>query len=145
VAATPAGAPSFPPRDADGRVATGREMGAGVAFWLVLGAIAVVLIDGIFTLFGSGSFGGFSGWVAGILVVWMFVEDFRGWRAVPARILVALVGMIVALALGVAANVTLSVLPPLAGGALGVTVASAAYAVLWFLGIRFVAGRLGEG
>jgi hypothetical protein len=133
--------PSFPPRDADGRIATVSEMLAGVAFTMIVGVILVVVIDGIITLLGAGSFGSFSGWIAGVLAVWMFVEDFRAWRAVAARTLVALFGIVLSIALGIALNVVVGALPRVFSGAISVTVAAVAYAVIWFFGIRFFADR----
>jgi hypothetical protein len=137
-------APSFPRRDADGRIPSLPDMLAGVAFNIIVGVILVVVIDGAITLIGRGSFGSFSGWIAGVLAVWMFVEDFRAWKAVPARFLVALFGVIMAVVLGAGINVGIDALPRVFSGAISVAIASVCYAVIWFFGIRFFADRAGE-
>jgi hypothetical protein len=146
VAKAPAAArtPSFPPRDADGRIATVQSMLAGVGFAMVIGIVLVLAIDGVVTLIGRGSFGSFSGWIAGVLAVWMFVEDFRAWRGVPARILVAIAGVVLAVAFGGALNVILQSLPEVFAGAISVTAAALLYAVIWFFGVRFFADRQPE-
>jgi hypothetical protein len=137
-------APTFPRRDAAGRIASAPDILAGVAFTLIIGVVLVVVIDGIVTLIGRGSFGSFSGWIAGVLTVWMFVEDFRAWKTVPARFAVAIFGAIMAVVLGIGINVAIDALPRVFSGAISVAIASVLYAVIWFFGIRFFADRQTE-
>jgi hypothetical protein len=134
---------SFPRRDADGRIAQLPDMLGGVFFYMVVGTIVLVAIDGIVSLLNIGPFGHVSGWLAGILLVFMFVEDFRSWKGAPLRIAVAFVGA----ALGVLAGSALGPhidLPAVFAGAISVAVAGLIYALVWFFGIRFVVSRLGE-
>ncbi len=149
-APTPASTPggrvaSYPPRDANGRVGTLANMAGGVIFGIVICMIVLVVIDGLFTLLGVGKFGTISGWLAGILPVWMFIEDYRAWKGVPARVAVALIAAALGLIGGIALSSTLGALRPAFNGGISVTVACLVYAVLWFFGIRYLASRLGEG
>jgi hypothetical protein len=147
VAPTPASTnriASYPPRDGNGRIATLTNMLGGVIFGIVICVIVLFVIDGLFTLMGVGRFGTISGWLAGILPVWMFIEDFRAWKGVPARIGVALVAGALALVAGVALSSRLESLRPAFNGSISVLLTCLIYAVLWFFGIRYLASRLGE-
>jgi hypothetical protein len=136
---------SFPPRDAQGRIANLPEIVGGVLFGVVLCVIVLVVIDGAFSLLGIGKFGTISGWLAGILTIWMFVEEFRAWKGVPARLAVALIAAAIGLILGVLLSSQLGSMPAVFNGSLSVTVAGLVYAVIWFFGIRYLASRFGEG
>jgi hypothetical protein len=135
---------SYPPRDANGRVGTLANIVGGVIFGIVLCMIVLVLIDGLFTILGVGKFGTISGWLAGILPVWLFIEDFRAWKGVPGRLAVLLAGGALGLIAGIAVSSVLTGLRPAFNGGISVTVACLVYAVLWFFGIRYLANRLGE-
>ncbi|NJC82086.1 hypothetical protein [Planosporangium mesophilum] len=133
---------TFPRRDADGRVLHLAELLASVAVGLVLGILALLVIDGLSSLFGLGRFGQLSGWLAGILPVWLFIEEFRAWHQVRGRIGMALVSGFLAAVLGIAvAAVAESALPPLGSGAVGSAVSALLYGVLWYVGIRWLADR----
>jgi hypothetical protein len=133
---------TFPHRDAEGRVLRLAELLAWVAVGLVLGLLVLVLIDGFSSLLGLGRFGQLSGWLAGILPVWLFTEEFRAWRGVPARIGMALISALLAGVLGFAAAETLGdALPPLGSGAVGAAISALLYGVLWYVGIRWLADR----
>lgn len=142
--AEPTKAPTFPRRDERGRVTSWPEMAAGVVFNLVVGTAILAAIDGIVAVTGHGTFGRFSGWIAGIMVVWLFVEDFRAWRIGTGRIGVALLGTVAGLGAGVLVARDLTVLPNLFAGVVGMLVAGLLYAAIWFFGIRALADRLGE-
>jgi uncharacterized protein YacL len=144
-AAPPGRVASFPPRDDRGRIAKLPEILGGAIFGVVLSMIVLVVIDGLFALLGVGKFGSISGWLAGIITVWMFIEEFRAWKGVPGRAAVALLGVIVGLGLGVLISSRLEALPAVFNGAISVTFAVVIYAVLWFFGIRYLADRFGEG
>jgi hypothetical protein len=135
---------NFPRRDADGRIAQLPDMLGGVLFYMVVGTIVLVAIDGIVSLLGIGPFGHVSGWLAGILLVFMFVEDFRSWKGAPLRIAVAFVGAALGVLAGSALGARIDSLPAVFAGAISVTVAGLIYALVWFFGIRFVVSRLGE-
>ncbi|HEV7900166.1 MAG TPA: hypothetical protein VGP31_20225 [Planosporangium sp.] len=133
---------TFPRRDADGRVVRLVELLASVAAGLVLGLLALLLIDGLSSLLGLGRFGQLSGWLAGILPVWLFIEEFRAWHGVPGRVGMALVSGLLAVVLGIAVAATVSAaLPPLGSGAVGVAISALLYGALWYVGIRWLADR----
>jgi hypothetical protein len=131
---------TFPRRDPDGRVVRLAELLAWVGAGLVLGFVALLAVDGVSSLFGAGRFGQLSGWLAGILPVWLFAEEFRAWRAVPARIGLALVCAVLAGILGFTAAVV-TALPPLWSGAVGAAISAFVYGTLWYVGIRWLADR----
>jgi hypothetical protein len=136
--------PKFPQRDAAGRVGTLPDLLVGVLVWLLVALALLLLIDGAAWLIGQG-FGGTSGWIAGLLAVWLFAEEFRAWRPVPARGALAAVAAFIAGAMGVATTGLAAALPKLVSGFLGVSVAALAYALLWYYGVRWLARRSGEG
>jgi hypothetical protein len=131
---------TFPRRDASGRVVRLAELLAWVAAGFVLGLLALIVIDGLFSLLGLGRFGQLSGWLAGVLPVWLFAEEFRAWRGVPARAGMALVSGLLAGTLGFAAA-AVTPLPPLGSGAIGAAISAFLYGVLWYVGIRWIADR----
>lgn len=137
-------------RDGHGRVRRLPDLLGLAGAGLVTGVVAILLLDGGFTLLGSGTFGRVSGWLAGILPVWLFVEEFRAWRtgapesrnavllaAVLAGLVAAAVGALAAGATGAVSDL------PLVTGAVGATAGSAGYAMVWFLGVRRLAGGAG--
>jgi len=134
----------YPHRDADGRVINATEMVISVITSVAIVTVLLIAVDGLASVAGRGSFGRISGWPAAILAVWLFIEDFRAWRIGPARVGVALVAAALgALAGGLLASV-LGALPPLFAGALGALLACLIYAMIWFFGVRLVAGRTTE-
>jgi hypothetical protein len=133
---------TFPHRDGDGRVVRLAELLAWVAAGLVLGVVVLLFIDGVSSLLGFGRFGQLSGWLAGILPVWLFTEEFRAWRGIPARAGLAIVSGLLAGVLGIAVAATIGgVLPPLGSGAVGAAISAFLYGVLWYVGIRWLADR----
>lgn len=136
--------PSFPRRDALGRVVNAPEFFGAVLGALLVGVIVLVAIDAILTFAGLGTFGQVSGWLAGIVMVWTLVEQFRAWKGVPGRIGVVLVAAAVGLLAGSLSGGLLTFLPNVFAGAIGVAIAGLIYAALWFYGIRWLAGRVGK-
>ena len=133
---------TFPRRDKDGRVMRLTELLVSVGAGLVLGIVVLVVIDGLTAVLGFGRFGQLSGWLAGILPVWLFVEEYRAWKAVPTRIVLAIVAVLLAGVIALAvAGAAGAVLPPLGSGAAGAAVGALLYAVLWYVGIRYLAER----
>ncbi|QGN45873.1 hypothetical protein ACN26Y_05975 [Micromonospora sp. WMMD558] len=133
----------FPRRDADGRILTlGDLLGVSLA-GLVVGLLAVVLFDWAFASFGAGEFGRANGWLAVILPVWLYWEDFRAWEFGAARIVTALAAGAVAVTAGLVVAGLAAGLPPLLSGALGAAAFTVAYAVVWFPGVRWLARRTG--
>jgi ABC-type phosphate transport system permease subunit len=137
---------TFPRRDRDGRVLRLTELLASVAAGLVLGLVVLVVVDGLTAVFGFGRFGEISGWLAGVLPVWLFVEEYKAWRAVPTRIVLALVAVVFATPMALAAAAAVqNVLPPLGSGTVGIALGALVYAVLWYVGIRRLAERAERG
>jgi hypothetical protein len=133
---------TFPRRDADGRVVRLPELLVWIVAGLVLGVIALLVVDALSVLVGMGRFGQISGWLAGILPVWLFVEEFRAWHAIVSRVGMALLCGLLALVIGVAgSSLAAGVLPPLGSGAVGVTITAMLYGTLWYVGIRWLANR----
>jgi hypothetical protein len=133
---------TFPRRDKDGRVMRLTELLASVGAGIVLGIVVLVVIDGLTSVLGFGRFGQLSGWLAAILPVWLFVEEYRAWKAVPTRIVLAIVAVLLAGVIAMAvASAASAVLPPLGSGAAGAATGSLLYAVLWYVGIRYLAER----
>jgi hypothetical protein len=133
----------FPRRDAEGRILAVTDLLGLALAGLVIGVIALVLFDGVFSMLGLGDFGRASGWLAVILPVWVFVEEFRAWGFGPGRIAAALVGAAVSVTLGLLVAGVLNGLGPLWSGAAAATAFALAYALIWFYGIRWLAHRTG--
>lgn len=130
-----------PRRDARGRIEVLPDLLGLVFAGLVIGVLAVVLLDWAFTLVGAGDFGRANGWLALILPAWLFVEEFRAWGPGPARVLAAAGCAALAIALGLIVSGLAAGLPPLASGGLGAAVAALTYAVAWFTAVRWLARR----
>jgi hypothetical protein len=126
----------FPRRDEHGRIERVVDLLGFVLAGIVFGVVVLLVVDGAVALLGRGTFGGASGWLAAVLPGWLFVEEFRAWRGTRWRFAVALACAAVGLALGLAVAGAVNALPPLASGAIGATVATLAYASLWFYGVR---------
>lgn len=135
---------AFPRKDAAGRVISFAEFVMAALASTIIGLVILVGIDALFSLLHVGSFGTISGWLAGILMVFGFAEEFRAWKGVTARIAVAAVGVVLGVILGSLVNGAADSLPNAFSGAVAVTVAGLVYATVWFFGIRWCASRLGE-
>lgn len=138
------GAAKYPHRDADGRVVSATEMVISVVASVAIVTVLLIVVDGLASVAGRGSFGRISGWPAAILAAWTFIEDFRAWRIGPARIGVALVAAALGVLAGGLLASVLGALPPLFAGALGALLACLIYAMIWFFGVRLVAERTTE-
>ncbi|MBD0293429.1 MAG: hypothetical protein ICV70_07645 [Jiangellaceae bacterium] len=133
-----------PRRDADGRLVTiGDLLGVALA-GLVCGVVVLLLFEGVLSLFRMSEFGDTSGWLALILPVWLFTEEFRAATYGPYRVVVALLGA----GFGVAVGMTLAGLaapafPPLVSGAVGAVGLTVVYCLVWFYGLRWLSHRAG--
>lgn len=133
-----------PRRDADGRLASFGDL-VGVALaGLVSGVVVLLAFEAVMSLLRLSEFGDASGWIALVLPVWLFTEEFRaaGWGAY--RIVVALLGI----GFGVAVGMTLAGLaagqfPPLVSGAVGALGLTVVYCAVWFHGQRWLSHRAG--
>ena len=133
-----------PRRDADGRLSTvGDLLGVALA-GLVTGLVVLLLFEGIMSLARAFDFGSSSGWLALILPVWLFTEEFRAAGYGAYRIVVAAL----AAGFGVAVGMTLAGLaaatfPPLVSGAVGALGLTVVYCLVWFYGLRWLSHRAG--
>ncbi|XVU25702.1 hypothetical protein ACQPZJ_01190 [Actinoplanes sp. CA-054009] len=135
-----------PRRDASGRLATiGDLLGTAMA-GLVTGAVVLLLLEAVLSLTHVSEFGNTSGWLAVILPVWLFVEEFRAEGFGAPRVVVALL----AIGFGVAAGMTLAgfassqfAFPTLVSGLLGAFGATVVYCLIWFYGLRWLDHRMG--
>lgn len=134
---------SFPRRDADGRIVAITDLLGLALAGLVIGVLALVVFDGVFSLLDLGDFGEASGWLAIILPVWIFVEEFRAWAGGPARIAAALVGAAVGVTLGLLVAGVASGAGPLWSGIAAAAAFALVYALIWFYGIRWLTHRTG--
>jgi hypothetical protein len=132
---------TFPRRDEHGRVASLTELLVATVGGLVVGLVGLALIDGVFALIGIGGFGHASGWLAVILPALLFFDEIRAWRGYGVRFVVGPVGAAVGIGLGLVAAGLVRGLPPILSGAVGGAVAVVAYALIWFVGIRWLTGH----
>jgi hypothetical protein len=147
-----------PRRDADGRLSTVGDL-LGVAFaGLVTGIVVLLIFEGIMALAQAFDFGSSSGWLALILPVWLFTEEFRAAGYGAYRIVVEfraagygayrIVVAALAAGFGVAVGMTLAGLaaatfPPLVSGAVGALGLTVVYCLVWFYGLRWLSHRVG--
>jgi hypothetical protein len=133
-----------PRRDADGRLVTvGDLLGVALA-GLVTGIVVLLVFEGIMSLARAFDFGSSSGWLALILPVWLFTEEFRAAGYGAHRVVVAAL----AAGFGVAVGMTLAGLaaaafPPLVSGAVGALGLTVVYCLVWFYGLRWLSHRAG--
>lgn len=105
---------------------------------LVISIVGVLVVDGIFALLGVGEFGDLSGWLALVFPILIFVQQFSLAKGDRGRWAVAIVGALVAAALGLIAAGAFPNLPAIAAGAIGALVATVVYALMWHMGLAIV-------
>jgi hypothetical protein len=133
-----------PRRDPNGRLATiGDLIGTALA-GLVTGAVVLLILEAILSLTRVSEFGATSGWLAIILPVWLFVEEFRAEGFGASRVVVALL----AAGFGVVGGLTLAGLaanqfPTLVSGLVGAAAFTVVYCLVWFYGLRWLSHRVG--
>lgn len=108
---------------------------------LVIGGLVLALFDLAMALIGMGSYGRANGWLAAILPIWLFIEEFRTSPAGPARTVAALVATVVSVVGGLLVAGLASGLPPLASGVLATIAFTVLYALIWFHGVRWLITR----
>jgi hypothetical protein len=133
-----------PRRDADGRLATiGDLLGVALA-GLVCGVVVLLLFEGVLSLLRMSEFGDTSGWLALILPVWLFTEEFRAARYGASRVVVALLGAGFGVAIGMTlAGLAAPAFPQLVSGAVGAAGLTVVYCAVWFYGLRWLRHRAG--
>jgi hypothetical protein len=133
-----------PRRDADGRLATAGDL-LGVALaGLVCGVVILLVFEGLMSLVRLTEFGHSSGWLAVILPVWLFTEEFRAAGYGPNRIVVAILGAGFGVAAGMTfAGMAAAAFPALVSGAVGAAGLTVVYCLIWFYGLRWLSHREG--
>jgi hypothetical protein len=133
-----------PRRDADGRLVTVGDL-LGVAFaGLVTGIVVLLAFEGIMSLAQAFDFGSSSGWLALILPVWLFTEEFRAAGYGAYRIVVAALAAGFSIAAGMTlAGLAAATFPPLVSGAVGALGLTVVYCLVWFYGLRWLSHRAG--
>jgi hypothetical protein len=133
-----------PRRDADGRLVTvGDLLGVALA-GLVTGIVVLLVFEGIMALAQAFEFGASSGWLALILPVWLFTEEFRAAGYGAYRIVVAALGAGFGIAVGMTlAGLAAATFPPLVSGAVGALGLTVVYCLVWFYGLRWLSHRAG--
>jgi hypothetical protein len=133
-----------PRRDADGRLVTvGDLLGVALA-GLVTGIVVLLVFEGIMSLAQAFEFGASSGWLALILPVWLFTEEFRAAGYGAYRIVVAALGAGFGIAVGMTlAGLAAATFPPLVSGAVGALGLTVVYCLVWFYGLRWLSHRAG--
>ncbi|HEX6872995.1 MAG TPA: hypothetical protein VF163_18005 [Micromonosporaceae bacterium] len=134
----------FPRRDVDGRVVSLAELLLAGLAGTALGLAGLALIDGVLSTIGLGEFGQASGWLVSILPALLYFDELRAWRPYGVRLLVAAVAAGVGIGLGLIAAAIVNTWPPILSGTVGAAVAVLAYAPIWFVGVRWLTGHLGE-
>ena len=134
---------SYPRRDADGRLATVGDLLGVVLAGLVMGVVILLLFEAVMSVLELSRFGDASGWLAIILPVWVFVEEFRAVGFGGRRVVVAL------LAAGLGAGVGMTVagwaaaqpFPALVSGGVGALGFTVCYALIWYYGLLSLRDR----
>jgi hypothetical protein len=126
-----------PRRDADGRLVTiGDLLGVALA--------GLMLFEGVLSLVRMSEFGTTSGWLAVILPVWLFTEEFRAAAYGPYRVIVALLAGGFGVAIGMTlAGLAAPAFPALVSGAVGAAGLTVVYCLVWFYGLRWLGHRAG--
>lgn len=132
---------SLPRRDADGRALRLPEFLLVALGYTVVNAVGLALIDGLIGVLGFTGYGRSPGWLALILPGLLYFDDLRAWQGYGVRFLVAIVGAVVGIGLGLVVAGLAPDLPPIVSGGVGAVVAVLVYAPVWFLGIRWLTGE----
>ncbi|MFC7529413.1 hypothetical protein [Actinoplanes sp. GCM10030250] len=131
-------------RDAGGRLATIGDL-LGAAFAGLAAGLAVLLIfEAVMSLTGLGVFGDTNGWLALILPLWLFSEEYRAEGFGAYRVIVAGLGGGFGVATGMtAAGAIAGFVPALVSGAAGAATGTVVYCLIWFYGLRWLSHRSG--
>ena len=135
-----------PRRDPSGRLATIGDLVGTALAGLVTGAVLLLAVETIVSLTRVAEFGGISGWLALILPLWLFTEEFRAAGSGPYRTVVAVLAAGFGVATGLSvASVAAPMLPSLGSGIAGAATCMIVYCLLWFYGLQVLSHRAGQG
>jgi uncharacterized PurR-regulated membrane protein YhhQ (DUF165 family) len=133
-----------PRRDANGRLATIGDLVGTCLAGLVTGIVLVLILEAVLSVTRISPFGATSGWLAVILPVWLFTEEFRAEKFGAPRVVVAVLAAGFAVATGVSvAGLAAADFPRLVSGFAGAAVFAVVYCVVWFYGLRWLSHRAG--
>ncbi|MEV6600409.1 hypothetical protein AB0M36_26705 [Actinoplanes sp. NPDC051346] len=111
---------------------------------LVAGMVVLLVFEGVLSLIRVSEFGATSGWIAIVLPVWLFTEEFRAAGRGAFRIVVAALGAGFGVAVGMTlAGLVASIFPALVSGAIGALGLTVVYCLVWFYGLRWLSHRAG--
>ncbi|MFC3382876.1 hypothetical protein [Couchioplanes azureus] len=118
-------------------------MGVALA-GLVAGLVVLLIFEGVLSLLRISEFGAASGWIAIVLPVWLFTEEFRAAGYGAYRIVVAALGAGFGIAVGMTlAGLVAPIFPSLVSGAIGAFGLTVVYCLVWFYGLRWLSHRAG--
>ena len=133
-----------PRRAPNGRLATVGDLLGTAAAGLVTDVVLLLAFETVLSLTRVSHFGQTSGWLALILPLWLFTEEFRAAGFGAHRIVAAVLGA----GFGVAAGMTFAGLvaaefPRLVSGFAGAAACTVVYCLVWFYGLRWLNHRTG--
>jgi hypothetical protein len=131
----------FPHRDADGRIVALPELLGMLLAGLVIGLMALVVVDWALVLAGRAEFGRANGWLTVVLPAWLLLEEFRAWGPGAARFVVAPVAAAVGLATGLLVAGLADGLAPIWSGGIAGAASALTYGLIWFPGVRWLTHR----
>ena len=133
-----------PRRDPNGRLATFGDLVGTTLAGLVTGIVLVLILEAVLTVTRVSHFGDTSGWLAVILPVWLFTEEFRSEGFGAPRVLVAVLAAGFGAATGLSfAGLAAADFPQLVSGFVGAAVFAVVYCLVWFYGLRWLGHRAG--
>jgi uncharacterized PurR-regulated membrane protein YhhQ (DUF165 family) len=133
-----------PRRDPNGRLATIGDLVGTCLAGLVTGIVLVLILESILSVIRVSHFGDTSGWLAVILPVWLFTEEFRAEKFGASRVVVAVLAAGFAVAIGLSfAGLAAIDFPQLVSGFVGAAAFAVVYCLVWFYGLRWLSHRAG--
>jgi uncharacterized PurR-regulated membrane protein YhhQ (DUF165 family) len=133
-----------PRRDPNGRLATFGDLVGTCLAGLVTGIVLVLILESILSVTRVSHFGDTSGWLAVILPVWLFTEEFRAEKFGANRVVVAVLAAGFAVAAGLSlAGLAAIDFPQLVSGFVGAAGFAVVYCLVWFYGLRWLSHRAG--
>lgn len=106
---------------------------------LVISLAGALIVDGLGALLTGGKFGEMSGWLALVLPVLIFVQQFSLAKGESGRLIVTILAAVAATGIGLMAAGLFAYLPPIASGAIGALVALLVYVTVWHVGLALAA------